>query len=218
MENAQACNESPSRKLSLYICQKGFSILKRILFIDRDGTLLQEAFDYQIDTLEELGFYPGMMEYLGKIVNELPYELAMVTNQDGLGTAVFPEKNFWPLQNLIMQQMEENGIRFSAVHIDKTFAREQLPTRKPGTGMLNQYIHNPEYDISNSFVIGDRITDMLLAKNLGCKGIWIYTGSNLGAEEVSDTREDLLENKIVAFETTAWKDIYNYLNNLERNI
>src|SRR5258708_1464199 len=134
--------------------------MKRILFIDRDGTLIKETPpSYQIDSFEKLEFYPGMFEYMGRIAREFDYELLMVTNQDGLGTKSFPEDTFWPVQNFVLKTLEGEGVRFSAVYIDKTFALEQAPTRKPGTGMLTKYIGNPDYDLANSFVIGDRITD-----------------------------------------------------------
>jgi len=184
--------------------------MKRILFIDRDGTLIKEAPpSYQIDSFEKLEFYPGMFEYMGRIAREFDYELLMVTNQDGLGTKGFPEDTFWPVQNFVMKALEGEGIRFSAVYIDKTFPLEQAPTRKPGTGMLTKYINNPEYDLANSFVIGDRITDVQLAKNLGCKAIWLNSDPGLGGAEVSDSRRDL-ENSI-ALESVEWSKIYEFL-------
>jgi imidazoleglycerol-phosphate dehydratase/histidinol-phosphatase len=135
--------------------------MKRILFIDRDGTLIDEAPPtYQLDSYDKLTFYPGMFEYMGRIAREFDYELVMVTNQDGLGTASFPEDTFWPLHNLVMKSLEGEGIHFSAVHIDRTFPKDNAPTRKPGIGMLTQYLNNDQYDIANSYVIGDRITDM----------------------------------------------------------
>jgi imidazoleglycerol-phosphate dehydratase/histidinol-phosphatase len=184
--------------------------MKRILFIDRDGTLIKEAPPtYQVDSFEKLEFYPGMFEYMGKIARELDYELLMVTNQDGLGTPGFPEADFWPVQQLVMKSLENEGIRFSAVYIDKTFPRENKPTRKPGTGMLTAYIGNEEYDLENSFVIGDRITDVQLAKNLGCKGIWLNNDPDLGGAEVDDSREALSES--IALEATQWSSIYEFL-------
>ena len=184
--------------------------MKRILFIDRDGTLIKEAPpSYQIDSFEKLEFYPGMFEYMGRIAREFDYELLMVTNQDGLGTKSFPEDTFWPVQNFVVKALEGEGIRFTAVYIDKTFALEQALTRKPGTGMLTKYIGNPEYDLANSFVIGDRITDVQLAKNLGCKAIWLNNDPDLGGAEVKDPRRDL-ENAI-ALETTEWSKIYEFL-------
>ncbi len=185
--------------------------MKRVLFIDRDGTLLDEAFDYQIDTLEELGFYPHMFEYLKKIYSDLDFELAMVTNQDGLGTPVFPESDFWPIQNLVMRTLEREGIIFKDVYIDRTHPYENADTRKPGIGMLKHYLNNPDYDIKNSFVIGDRLTDMLLATNLGCKGIWINSGSGMGNHEIKDKIETVKTDGTIAIETTEWKAIYEFL-------
>ena len=183
--------------------------MKRILFIDRDGTLIREAPpSYQIDSFEKLEFYPGMFEYMGRIAREFDYELLMVTNQDGLGTKSFPEDTFWPVQNFVIKALEGEGIRFSGVCIDKTLPSEHAPTRKPGTAMLTKYIGNPEYDLANSFVIGDRITDVQLAKNLGCKAIWLNNDPDLGGAEVSDSRRDL-ENSI-ALETAEWGKIYEF--------
>ncbi len=184
--------------------------MKRILFIDRDGTLIKEAPPtYQIDAFDKLEFYPYMFEYMGKIARELDYELVMVTNQDGLGTSIFPEDHFWPVQKLVMKSLENEGIHFSAVHIDKSFPKDNAPTRKPGTGMLTRYIGNEEYDLENSFVIGDRITDVQLAKNLGCKAIWLNNEPGLGGKEVNDTLKDLEE--AIALETTLWSKIYEFL-------
>lgn len=145
---------------------------KKVLFIDRDGTLIKEAPPtYQIDSFDKLHFYPGMFTWLSRIAKELDYELVMPTNQDGLGTNAFPENTFWPLHNFIMKHLENEGIVFSDVLIDKSFAKDNKPTRKPGVGMFTKYLNSAEYDMANSFVIGDRITDVQLAKNLGCKAI-----------------------------------------------
>jgi imidazoleglycerol-phosphate dehydratase/histidinol-phosphatase len=186
--------------------------MKRVLFIDRDGTLINEAPPtYQLDGFEKLTFYPHMFEYMGKIARELDYELVMVTNQDGLGTISFPEDTFWPLHNLVMKSLEGEGIHFSAVLIDRTFIADNAPTRKPQTGLLTDYINNKDYDIANSFVIGDRITDMQLAKNLHCKGIWLNNDSLLGAEEIADQMQQLKEANTIVLETKHWKDIYEFL-------
>jgi len=183
---------------------------KRVLFIDRDGTLINEAPPtYQLDSFDKLTFYPGMFEYMGRIARELDYELVMVTNQDGLGTNAFPEATFWSLHNLVMKSLEGEGIYFSKVFIDKTFPADNAPTRKPGTGMLTEYLNNVYYDIANSFVIGDRITDIQLAKNLGCQGIWLNNDSSLGGGEIKDKAEEL--KTTVALETTNWSDIYSFL-------
>lgn len=185
--------------------------MRRILFIDRDGTLINEAPPtYQLDSFDKLTFYPGMFEYMGRIARELDYELVMVTNQDGLGTAAFPEDTFWPLHELVMRSLEGENIYFSQVHIDKTFAKDNLPTRKPGIGMLMEYLNNEEYDIPNSYVIGDRITDIQLAKNLGCKGIWLNNDPDLGGAEINDQADELRRTS-VALETTDWADIYSFL-------
>ncbi|MDX1937101.1 MAG: bifunctional histidinol-phosphatase/imidazoleglycerol-phosphate dehydratase HisB [Flavihumibacter sp.] len=185
--------------------------MKRILFIDRDGTLINEAPPtYQLDSYEKLTFYPDMFYYMRKIAAELDYELVMVTNQDGLGTAAFPEDTFWPLHNLVMKSLEGEQIHFSKVFIDKTYPHENAPTRKPGTGMLTAYLNNPAYDIANSYVIGDRITDIQLAKNLGCKGIWMNNDPELGAGEIKDKVMEL-RSSTIALESPHWKEIYEFL-------
>jgi imidazoleglycerol-phosphate dehydratase/histidinol-phosphatase len=184
--------------------------MKRILFIDRDGTLIKEAPpSYQIDSFEKLEFYPGMFEYMGKIAREMDYELLMVTNQDGLGTATFPEDTFWPVQNFVLNSLAGEGIKFAGIYIDRSFPVQKAPTRKPGTGMLTKYIGNDEYDLLNSFVIGDRITDVQLAKNLGCKAIWLNNDPALGGAEISDPLRDL--EGAIALETPDWSRIYEYL-------
>ncbi len=184
--------------------------MKRILFIDRDGTLIREAPpSYQIDSFEKLIFYPGVFEYMGRIAREFDFELLMVTNQDGLGTASFPEDTFWPVQELVIRAFEGEGVDFSHVYIDKTFPQDNAPTRKPGTGMLTAYMGNPEYDLANSFVIGDRITDVQLAKNLGCKALWLNNDPALGGAEISDSRRAL--DATIALETTEWSAIYEFL-------
>lgn len=186
--------------------------MKRILFIDRDGTLINEAPPtYQLDSFDKLTFYPNMFEFMGRIARELDYELVMVTNQDGLGTESFPENTFWPLHKLVMKSLEGEGIHFSAVLIDRTFPSENAPTRKPGIGMLTGYLNNAAYDIENSFVIGDRITDIQLAKNIGCRGIWLNNDAALGAEEIKDKSEALRLDGTIALETTAWSRIYEFL-------
>jgi imidazoleglycerol-phosphate dehydratase/histidinol-phosphatase len=184
--------------------------MKRVLFIDRDGTLINEAPPtYQLDSFDKLTFYPHMFEYMGRIAREMDYELVMVTNQDGLGTVGFPEDTFWPLHNLVMKSLEGERIHFKAVHIDRSFPKENLPTRKPGTGMLTQYLDNPNYDIENSYVIGDRITDVQLAKNLGCQAIWLNNDPELGSGEIKDQVDAL--RSVIALETTRWSEIYGFL-------
>jgi imidazoleglycerol-phosphate dehydratase/histidinol-phosphatase len=146
--------------------------MKKVLFVDRDGTLIEEPEDFQIDSFEKLKFLPEVFSYLGKIARELDYELVMVSNQDGLGTESFPEETFHPVQNFIVQTLGNEGIVFSEVFIDRSFACENKLTRKPNTGMLTEYFSD-QYDLKNSFVIGDRETDVQLAKNLGARAIFI---------------------------------------------
>jgi imidazoleglycerol-phosphate dehydratase/histidinol-phosphatase len=189
--------------------------MKKVLFIDRDGTLIKEyPPTYQIDSWEKLEFYPYAFTYMQKIASELDFELVMVSNQDGLGTNKFPEEDFLPIHKHILTSFENEGVHFAAVHIDKSTVEENLPTRKPGIGMLLDYLNNDKYDIKNSFVIGDRITDVQLAKNLGSKAIWLNNHPELGAAEVKDSPTALEE--VVALETTNWKDIYEFLKLGER--
>ena len=189
--------------------------MKKILFIDRDGTLIKEPEDYQIDAFEKLVFYPYVFQYLAKIARELDFELVMVSNQDGLGTDSFPEETFWPVQNFIIDSFEREGVVFSKVIIDKTFASENKPTRKPGTALLSAYMDG-SYDLANSFVIGDRITDVALAKNLGAKAIFMRQEVGLGGEELSDNQKDLED--YIAKETTEWSEIYSFLRAGERKV
>lgn len=145
--------------------------MKRLLFIDRDGTLIKEPTDEQIDSFEKLEFVEGVFRNLGFIRKNLDFEFVMVSNQDGLGTDSFPENTFWPVHNLILQTLKGEGIEFDNILIDRHFPEDNHPCRKPGTGMLTEYINNPEYDLANSYVIGDRETDAQLAANLGCKAL-----------------------------------------------
>lgn len=181
--------------------------MKKVLFIDRDGTLTVEPNDFQLDTFNKLVFYPGVFQYLGNISRDLDYELIMVTNQDGLGTENFPESDFWPTQKFLIKTFKNEGIIFKEVFIDRTFPEDNAPTRKPGTALLESYINNTNYDLKNSFVIGDRLTDMQLAKNLGCKGVFINNNPALGAEEVSD--KDL--DSTIVLKTKSWEFIYRHL-------
>ena len=182
--------------------------MKKVLFIDRDGTIVIEPTDFQLDSLNKLEFYPKAFQYLAKIANELDYELVMVTNQDGLGTASFPEDTFWPTQNFILQAFENEGILFDDIFIDRSFPEHNAPTRKPRTGMLTKYIDNPNYDLANSFVLGDRITDVALAKNLGAKAIFLKQQEGLGSDEIKEN-EDFSE--VISLQTTDWKTIYEFL-------
>ena len=182
--------------------------MKKVLFIDRDGTIIKEPADEQIDTFEKLEFYPKCFTYLGKVAKELDYVLVMVTNQDGLGTAAYPEETFWPVHNFILKSFENEGVIFDKVFLDRTFPYENAKTRKPGTGLLTEYF-SEEYDLSNSFVIGDRLTDMELAKNLGSKGIFINDNTNLGTDEITVKREAL--NDTIVLENNDWEKIYEFL-------
>ena len=178
--------------------------MKRVLFIDRDGTLIIEPPDEQIDSLEKLEYYPGVFAWLSKIAAETDFELVIVTNQDGLGTSSFPEDTFWPAQQKMIKAFQNEGVTFNKVFIDKSFSKENKPTRKPGTGMLTEYF-GKDYDLKNSFVIGDRVTDIELARNLGSSGILINNGSlreKLSAQGLESS---------CSLITTRWEDIYNHL-------
>ena len=186
---------------------------QKVLFIDRDGTIIKEPPGYQVDAFEKVTFYPKAFTYLGKIAQELDYKLVMITNQDGLGTDIFPEDTFWPVHNFILKSFENEGVVFDDVFIDKTFPEDQADTRKPGTGMLTEFF-SEDYDLANSFVLGDRITDIELAKNLGAQGIFISDHTDLGADEITTKREDL--DAYIALETTDWQKIYEFLKLKER--
>ena len=179
--------------------------MKKVLFIDRDGTLALEPEDYQLDAFEKLVFYPEVFAYLGKIAKEMDYELVMVTNQDGLGTDSFPEDSFWPVHNHLIKTFENEGIVFSDILIDRSFPQDNAPTRKPRTGLLTAYTDSDKYDLTNSYVIGDRLTDMELAKNLGAQGIFIANQPDLGKDEAGDIGD------VIALTTTDWKAIYAFL-------
>jgi len=182
---------------------------KKVLFIDRDGTLvLEPPIDYQLDSLSKLEFYPKVFQYMAKIATELDYELVMVTNQDGLGTNSFPEDTFWPAQNKIITAFEKEGVVFSEVLIDNSFPHENAITRKPRTGLLTKYF-SEDYDLENSFVLGDRITDMELAKNLGAKGIYLSDNNKLGSDEIEASEHDILEH--IALMSGDWSKIYEFL-------
>lgn len=183
--------------------------MKRILFIDRDGVLLQEPpSDYQVDSFEKLQFYPKVFTGLSKIARKLDFELVMVTNQDGLGTDSYPEETFIGPHNLLIETLKNEGVVFSEQCIDRTFPEENASTRKPNTGLLTKYIKG-DYDLANSFVIGDRLTDMELAKNLGAKGIYMKNVNDPGKAEVSRNENEILD--VVALETTDWEEIYTFL-------
>ena len=187
--------------------------MKKVLFIDRDGTLIKEPADEQTDSFEKLVFYPKVFQGLSKIANELDFELVLVTNQDGLGTEVYPESSFWPVHNFVMSTLAEEGIEFTEEIIDVTFAKDNQPTRKPNTGLLTKYF-SEDYDLENSFVIGDRLTDVELAKNLGGKGIYINDKTFLGTDEITVKREEL--DDYIALESSDWNAIYEFLKLQER--
>lgn len=172
---------------------------KKVLFIDRDGTLIAEPEDFQIDAFEKLKFLPKAISNLARIARELDFDLVMVTNQDGLGTASFPEATFWPVQDFILNTLKEEGVIFKDIYIDRSFEEEQAATRKPGTGMLSKYIYG-DYDLQGSFVIGDRMTDVQLAQNLGAQSILISNEANPAAD----------------FTTTDWEAIYRFLKGQDR--
>jgi imidazoleglycerol-phosphate dehydratase/histidinol-phosphatase len=188
---------------------------KRILFVDRDGTIIKEPADEQIDSFAKLEFYPGALQYLPKIAKELDFELVMVSNQDGLGTASFPEDTFWPVQNFILKTLENEGVVFSNICIDRTFPADNAPTRKPGTGLLTQYFDTEQYDLKNSYTIGDRKNDVLLGYNLGAKAIWLNENPGLGSKEFTEDENNKIQST-VALETTDWEKIYEFLKLGER--
>ena len=187
--------------------------MKKVLFIDRDGTLVVEPpIDYQLASLEKLEFYPKVMRNLGFIRSKLDFEFVMVTNQDGLGTVSFPEETFWPAHNLMMKTWAGEGITFDEVCIDRSMPEYFAPTRKPRTGMLVKYLNNPDYDLTNSFVIGDRLTDVELAKNLGCKAILLQENMNIlksGLEGGGTNSEDFGEVCVLA--TKDWDKVAEFL-------
>lgn len=191
--------------------------MKKVLFIDRDGTIILEPKDYQIDSFEKLAFYPKVFQFLGKIAKELDYEIVMITNQDGLGTDSFPEDTFWPVHNFMINAFQSEGIQFKEQFIDRTFDEDDAPTRKPRTGLLTQYF-SEDYDLANSFVIGDRLTDVELAKNLNSKAIFI---NNPASDFIDAEQKDWQD--YIALETNDWEQIYSFLktedrtSSLERN-
>jgi len=196
------------------------AMTKRILFIDRDGTLIAEPQpDQQVDSLDNLEFLPGVIFALARLVRETDYELVMVTNQDGLGTVSFPEHTFWPPHQLMMKTLEGEGITFRTVHIDRSFRHENLPTRKPGTVLLTEYM-NGDFDLPNSYVIGDRLTDVQLAHNLGTKAIFLRNESGMTAEAMPDAAlqhstgiEYNPEGQAldIALTANSWEEIYQFL-------
>ncbi|WP_305952231.1 bifunctional histidinol-phosphatase/imidazoleglycerol-phosphate dehydratase HisB [Emticicia oligotrophica] len=182
--------------------------MQKLLFIDRDGTIIDEPkTDFQIDSLEKLEFLPKALSNLRKIAEETDYKLIMVTNQDGLGTDSFPEETFWPAHNKMLKTMENENIYFSAIHIDRSFPHENLPTRKPGTALLTEYFDSEKYDLANSYVLGDRATDVQLAVNLGAKAIFITDGLTNNLIE-GFTPEQKEATKLIS---NDWDEIYEFL-------
>jgi len=187
--------------------------MKKILFLDRDGTLILEPDDHQVDRLDKLVFYPGMIQQLARIASDLDFELVMVTNQDGLGTDSFPEETFWPAQELMMRTLEGEGITFREVLIDRTFKHENAPTRKPHTGLVDHY-RTGEFDLAGSFVVGDRLSDMELAKNLGSRGIWLNNEPELGLRDLEADEQAIRQT--IALTTSRWADIRDFLRHPPR--
>lgn len=185
--------------------------MKKVLFIDRDGTLIIEPPDEQIDSLEKLEYYPGVFTWLGRIARETDFELVIVTNQDGLGTDSFPEDMFWPAHKRMITTFENEGIVFTKTFIDRSRPHEKLPTRKPGTGMLGEFL-GEAYDLKNSFVIGDRLTDVQLAKNLGCKAVLL----NLNHGNLGQELETAGLTAYCPLLTRSWEDIYHLVTTPKR--
>jgi len=180
--------------------------MKKILFIDRDGTLINEPKDFQVDSFEKLSFKKSVLKYLSKISEELDFDLVMVTNQDGLGTKSFPEKEFWRVQNFIIKTLQNEGIYFKEILIDRTFPDENANTRKPNTGLIEKYLVDKNININESFVIGDRLTDLKFAQNIGCKGILI---NDLKTTDYLKSGSNIDEDSMFSFQD--WKSIYNFL-------
>lgn len=185
--------------------------MKKLLLLDRDGTLIIEPpEDFQVDSLEKLEFYPEVFQYLVKIYRELDYELIIITNQDGLGTNSFPEENFWPAHNKMLKAFKNEGITFSDILIDRSLPEANARTRKPGTDLLTKYMEG-DYDLKNSFVIGDRTTDIMLARNLGAKGIL------LSRKEEQKTIKKLGLVDVCVLITPHWSEIYRFLKKKSRS-
>lgn len=189
---------------------------QKLLFIDRDGTIILEPQDnYQIDKFEKLAFLPNAISALKRIAEQTDFHLVMITNQDGLGTKSFPEKTFWGPHQLMLSVLESEGIVFDAIYIDRTFAKDNAPTRKPNTALLTEYFDKEKYDLENSFVIGDRLTDIQLAKNLGANGILI--GRSTDKTDDNKLNQKALQ-KFIALKTDSWKVIADYLCQPQRKI
>jgi imidazoleglycerol-phosphate dehydratase/histidinol-phosphatase len=187
--------------------------MQKILFIDRDGTLIAEPQpDQQVDSLAKLDYIPGALSAMRKIAQETDYMLVMVTNQDGLGTDAFPEETFWPAHNKMLSTFEGEAIHFDAIHIDRHFPHQNSATRKPGTGMLTDYFDSTQYDLANSYVIGDRLTDVQLAVNLGAKAILFLPPGGLASVQMADiTQQTDAMKQAIALTTGDWQAIYTFL-------
>ncbi len=197
-----------------YLC--GFYrcfFMQKILFIDRDGTLIVEPQpDQQVDSLAKLDYIPGALSAMRQIALDTDYALVMVTNQDGLGTDAFPEDTFWPAHNKMMATFEGERVLFDAVHIDRHFPHQNSTTRKPGTGMLTEYVDSTKYDLANSYVIGDRLTDVQLAVNLGAKAILFLPPGGLASVQMADiTQQTDAMQQAIALTTSDWHEIYTFL-------
>lgn len=189
--------------------------MKKVLFIDRDGTIIVEPQDtFQIDSIDRLEFLPGAITSLRQIALELDYELVMVTNQDGLGTASFPESDFWPPHNFMLKILEGEGVHWREIIIDRSFPSDQSPDRKPAIGRVRHFMSG-DFDLKNSFVIGDRLTDMIFARNLGCQGILLGKSADTSEDYLAESQN--LEN-IIALKTGSWKEIVPFLKNRDRRI
>jgi imidazoleglycerol-phosphate dehydratase / histidinol-phosphatase len=185
--------------------------MQKYLFIDRDGTLIEgPPSGGQIDHFDKLHFYPNVITWLSRIASELDYTLVMVTNQNGLGTPMFTQEMFLPTQNFMLSVFKNEGIHFKEIIIDDSFPEDESPLRKPRIGRMHAYMNNAEVDMKNSFVIGDRITDVQFAKNLGCKAILLNPENLRGQKELTDTMEEL-RNNWTALASTSWKEVYEFL-------
>ena len=187
---------------------------KRVLFLDRDGVIFQEQPpDYQLDSIEKIHFMKGVISALGNIAASLDYYKVLITNQDGMGSDIFPEETFWPYQDLMVRTLAAEGFVFDEIHIDKTFEKDKQPTRKPGTGLLTHFFNKEKYDLANSYMVGDRWTDIQLAKNLGTKAILIKSPYLPLTEAQMEEYKD-----VIVLATDDWKDIYQFLKNRLRKV
>lgn len=188
--------------------------MKKYLFVDRDGTIIKEPTDYQIDHIDKLAFFPNVISALKLAHKVLGYQLVLITNQDGLGTESFPSKDFWPVQNLMIRTLESEGISFEKIAIDSSFPSENSPNRKPRTGMLTDIV-SQGFNLENSFVIGDRYTDVELGKNLGIKS-FLFNASQSGKDELNESLQELSHS--IALECNDWNSITDFLKKLDRKI